>query len=329
MKKLILFLTFGIFLISCEKAIDTPFKGANFDQKILDGYFVTSIAFDNIGNAWIGTFKQGLIKYNHDETIVYNSKNSSLPDSSVINDICVDSKNNLWIGCDGLINYDGKSFTCFNTSNSPMPEDYVRSIAIDSEDNVWFTSSRFRQGGVVKFDGKNWSVFTPDNSDLPVNSVRSIAIDRSDKVWIALSEKVGESYLVSYSNNHWKTHTSSDLGFTPYYFGNIQINSQNKVCGAIDYSLSSSLFNNGPQVFIFDGNSSEKLQFDSITNINYITVDNQDNIWCIGYEGYSVYDGQNWIIDNSTFKEVGLFSIEQAKDEKIWIGTGDGIYIND
>jgi ligand-binding sensor domain-containing protein len=329
MRKIVFILTFGVFLISCEKAIDTPSKEVNFDHKILDGYFVTSIAFDNLGNAWIGTFKQGLIKYNNDETIVYNSKNSTIPDSSVINDISVDSKNNVWIGCNGLIRYDGKCFTYFNKSNTPIPEDFVRSIAIDSEDNVWFTSSRFRQGGIVKFDGKNWTVFTPDNSDLPVNSVQSIAIDKNDKVWIALSEMVGESYLVSFANNRWKTYTKSDLGFIPYYFGNIQINSENKICGAIDYSLSSSLFNNGPQVFIFDGKSSEKLQFDSITNISSITVDNQDDIWCFGYDGYSVYDGQNWIIDKSSFIEVGVFTIEQAKDNKIWIGTGDGIYIND
>jgi hypothetical protein len=42
----------------------------------MDGYFVTSIAFDSKGNAWIGTFKQGIIKYNPLETVIYNSSNS-------------------------------------------------------------------------------------------------------------------------------------------------------------------------------------------------------------------------------------------------------------
>jgi ligand-binding sensor domain-containing protein len=47
---------------SCEKSSDygkTPKIPGNpnttFYKKILDGYFVTSIAFDSKGNAWIGT----------------------------------------------------------------------------------------------------------------------------------------------------------------------------------------------------------------------------------------------------------------------------------
>lgn len=330
MKKLICYLTIWISLSSCEKSTDNPDKLHNdFNQNILDGYFVKSIAFDKHDNAWIGTFNQGLIKYNSGKTIVYNSENSIVPDSSVIYDIEVDSKNNVWISCKGLLKYDGNNFTHYNSSNTPIPEDFVESIAIDSKDHVWFSSSRFRQGGVVKYDGAIWTVYTPDNSDLPVNSVKSVAIDKNDNVWLALSEIVGYAYLVKISNNTWTIYTSADLGFSPYYFGNIQINSQNKVCGAIDYSLSSMITNNGPQVFIFDGESSEKLQYDSISNIKSITVDNQDNIWCIGYGGYAVYNGQKWTIDYSSFKEESVFAIEQATDDKIWIGTGDGIYISD
>ena len=329
MKKLIYLFSILIFLNSCEKSNINPGNlNTDFNRKILDGYFVTSIAFDKQGNAWIGTFKQGLIKYSSNEAIVYNSSNSILPDNSVIHDIAVDNMDNIWIGCEGLIKYDGTNFVQYNSTNTPIPEDFVSSIAIDSKDNIWFTSSRFRQGGIVKYDGSNWTVYTPDNSDLPVNFVKSIAIDQNDNVWFALNEIVNESYLVKISDDNWTIYTSTDLGFTPYYFGNIQINSQNRLCGAIDYSLSSTMTNNGPQVFIFDGASSEKLQYDSISNIKSITVDNENNIWCTSYGGYAVFDGENWTIDNSSFKETGVFTIEQSQDSKIWIGTGNGIYFN-
>jgi len=329
MKRLIYLFSILISLSPCEKPDNNPKDlQTDFNQKILDGYFVTSIAFDNKGNVWIGTFKQGLIKYNSNGTIIYNSSNSIITDTSVIYDIAVDSKNNIWISCEGLIKYDGNNFTQFNSTNTTIPEDFVVSIAIDSRDNIWFTSCRFRQGGIVKYDGNNWTVFTPDNSDLPVNSVKSIAIDNNDNVWLALSEAVNNSYLVKISNNNWTIFTSNDLGFSPYYFGNIQINSKNELCGAIDYSLSSIMANHGPQVFKFDGKITDQLQFDSISNVKSITVDNEDNIWCITYNGYAVFDGVNWTIDDSSFKE-SVFAIEQAPDNKIWIGTGDGIYIND
>ncbi len=319
-----------ISLISCKKTNENIKElQTDFSNQILDGYFVKSIAFDKQGNAWIGTFKQGLIKYNSSGTIVYNSGNSIISDTCVIYDIAVDSKNNVWIACDGLIKFDGTDFTHFNSANTPIPEDFISSIAIDSKDNIWFSSSRFRQGGIVKYNNSDWTVYTPDNADLPVNFVQSIAIDKNDNVWLALNEIVNEAYLVKISGDNWTIYTSTDLGFKPYYFGNIQINSQNQLCGAIDYSLSSMFTNNGPQVFIFDGTSTEKLQYDSISNIKFITVDNEDNIWCGAYGGYAVFNGEKWLIDDSSFKEESVFAIEQSPENKIWIGTGDGIYIND
>ena len=257
------------------------------------------------------------------------TSNSIIPDASVIYDIAIDSEDNVWIGCEGLIKYNGANFIHYNSNNTPIPEDFVRSIAVDSKDNIWFASSRFRQGGFVKYDGINWMVFTPENSVLPVNSVSSIAIDKNDNVWIALSEIVNDAYLIKIKDQNWRTYTNNDLGFSPYYFGNIQTNSRNELCGAIDYSLSSTLFNNMPQVFIFDGNSSNQLHYDSLSNVKSITIDNEDNIWCVSYGGYAVFDGKNWTIDNETFKEYSVFAIEQALDNRIWIGTGDGIYIND
>ena len=328
MKKLVLFFSILISLTSCEKNNNPNIPNTEFNKKILPGYFITSIAFDNNGNTWIGTFKQGLIKYNSRETIVYNSSNSTIPENSAIWDIAVDSKNNVWIGCEGLIKYDGTSFTKYNSGNTIIPEDFVYSIAIDSKDNIWFTSCRFRQGGIVKYNGTNWTVYEPDNSALPVNSVKSIAIDNNDNIWLALSEIVNNSYLVKISENTWTTYTGNDLGFSPYYLGNIQINSQNQVCGAVDYSLSSLGINPGPQIFIYNGKTSTQLKSESNSNINHITVDKDDNIWCITPFGYSVYNGETWFSDNSSFKDISVFAIEQSPDNKIWIGTGDGIYIN-
>jgi len=334
MKKLIAILALVFLFFSCEK--DKSDQGdeipgnpnTDFSTKILDGYFVTSIAFDSKGNAWIGTFKQGLIKYNSNETIIYNSTNSILPSNFVAWDIAVDSKNNIWIGCDGLLKFDGTTFTLYNSSNTIIPEDFVYSIDIDSKDNIWFTSCRFREGGIVKFNGSEWSVFTPANSNLPVNLVQSIVIDKNDNTWLALGEIVNNASITKISDNQWKNYSDSELGFSPYYFGNIDVNSKNEICGAIDYSLSSLMVNNGPQVFIFNGNSSQQLQFDNITRVKSLTVDNKDNIWCSTYNGYAVYNEGKWAVDDSTFKDSGVFTIKQALDNKIWIGTGDGIFIN-
>jgi len=298
-----------------------------FDHKILDGYFVTSIAFDSKGNAWIGTFNKGLIKYNSNETIIYNSSNSLIQEKEIW-DIAVDSKDNVWIGCNGIIKFDGNNFMLYNSQNTSMPEDVVFSIAIDSKDNIWFTSCVFREGGIVKFDGTTWTVFTPDNSNMPDNLVHSIAIDHNDNVWLALGGTVGMASLVRISGNKWTSYSSDDIGFSPYYFGNIDIDSHNEVCASIDYTLSSALYNSGPQAFVFNGSSSLQLKIDSLTNFTSLKVDNEDNIWCNTGNGFAVYNWDKWIINDSIFNIYGSFTIEQAPDNKIWIGTGDGVFIN-
>ncbi len=332
MKKIVILLIIATFLVSCEKSSDSQRKKAipdtNFNQKILNGYFVTSIAFDSKGNAWIGTFKQGLIKYNSKETIVYNPSNSLIPANSVMWDIAIDKNDNIWIGCEGIIKYDGVNFTLFNSQNTPIPEDFVYSIDIDSKDNIWFTSCRFREGRIVKFDGNTWNVFTPENSDLPVNMVHSISIDHNDNVWLALGETVTKSYLVKISGDKWTSFTSNEIGFSPYYLGNIEINSRNEVCASIDYSLSSTYFNSGPQAFVFDGKFSLQLKIDSLIKIKSLKVDNLDNIWCNTYNGFAVYNWDKWTINDEIFNGIGSFTIEQAPDNKIWIGTGNGVYIN-
>lgn len=331
MKYLILSLSVLVMTASCEKSpitIEDKTPNTEFQTQILDGYFVTAIDFDSEGNAWIGTFKQGLIKYTSSEIHIYNNENSQLPESAVIHDIAVDSKDNVWVGTDGLLKYDGTDFTLFNSDNSSIPENHIPSVAIDSRDNVWFSSSRSGKGGFVMFNGQDWSVYTPENSKLPVHAVQSIAIDRHDDVWLGLGEVVNNSWLVNVSENVWTTYPGLDNGFRPYFIGNIQVNQKNQIVGAIDYSLSSHYTNDRPQAFIYDRHSLQLLQTDGIYNTKFITLDNNENIWFGLYGGYALKSGAEWIIDKETFSEEGVFAIEQGPDDKIWMGTGNGIFIN-
>lgn len=63
--------------------------------------------------------------------------------------------------------------------------------------------------------------------------------------------------------------------------------------------------------------------------IQSIAIDSKDNIWFNTSAGYAVYDGEKWTVDDTSFRDSGVFAIEQSPDGRIWIGTGDGIYIND
>jgi len=302
-------------------------------RKILDPYFITSIAFDKDGNAWIGTFKQGLIKYNEQETTYFNSTNSLFTTDMVINSIATDRKGSVWIGSDGLIRYDGNKFSIYNSTNSPIPEDYIHSLNIDSRDNIWFSSSRFQQGGLVRFDGKSkWKVFTPQNSTMPGHLISSIAIKNSE-VWVALNDYVDNAFLVKINNDQITRYTAKNFGFSPYYLGDICVDSKSKLYLLNDYSLSSLMYNEGPHLISFDGKYTQKI-YCPYADLYSMTIDSNDNLWCIPRQSKDilVYKNDEWHVLNIFNKkdtEQAIFCIQEAPDGKIWVGTAKGVYIID
>ncbi len=119
---------FLLIVNSCNDDLISPPLNIEISDHILDNHFVTSITFDDKGNAWIGTFRQGLIKY--DGTIAtYDKNNSVLPDSIIINALAIDKNDDLWIGSNkGLIKYDNKNFTIYNKLNAPLFTDNVYAL---------------------------------------------------------------------------------------------------------------------------------------------------------------------------------------------------------
>lgn len=326
MKKVLFILISAISFIACEKTEIGTSKPI-FSNHILEGYFVVSSVFDNNGNAWFGTFEQGLIRLSaNGTTTVYNSTNSIIPEKAVIHDVETDSKGNVWFSCDGLMKFDGVNFTHYDNSNTPMPENNVRSIVVDWQDNVWFSSCRFKQGGLVKYDGKNWNVFTPENSSLPVNMINDVKIDKKGDVWLAMSETVGMPFLIKIANDKWTLCSEKELGFTPYFIRNIEFNSANKLCGTIDYTLSSAMANNRPNLFTFDGTTSQQLTNNNISVLNNcLAVDKKDNIWLAESGKLMNYNGVKWTETKTDFKDA--FDMAFSKDGKLYVGSGNGVFI--
>ena len=155
----------------------------NTSNSGLPNNYVNAIAIDGQGNKWIGTYGGGLAKFDGVNWTVYNTSNSGLPDNRV-NAIAIDGQGNKWIGTYGIDNkfmgvvfgglakFDGVNWTVYNTSNSGLPYNDVRAIAIDGQGNKWIGTSR----GLAKFDGVNWRVYKI--------AVNAIVIDKQGNKWI-------------------------------------------------------------------------------------------------------------------------------------------------
>ena len=325
----IVFFILAILAISnCERFSPEPDPSRFYaNQTILEGYAIQSIAFDSKGTAWIGTFNSGVIKYSLTETVIFDSLNSPLT-NEMIWDIAVDSKDNVWIGGDGLTLYDGNSFSRFTSDNSVMPEDRVFVIDIDSKDNVWFSSSVHLNGGLVKYDGRDFEVFTPENSPLPASLIEGLVIDNHDNIWLTAFQYVPETYIVNISNGNWEIHSGSEYTDPSFIFHTLAIDSQGRVLALYSHWHTSSHSDLEYSSLLFHEDSVQQFTFESGDIMRAAMVDDNDDFWCILRNGYAFYDNETWEIHRmEEYNLRSLFSIAQANDGKIWIGTGSGIVI--
>ncbi|HRN42921.1 MAG TPA: hypothetical protein PK649_12740, partial [Vicingus sp.] len=96
-----------------------------------------------------------------------------------------DSNHILWIGSNGgLTKYDGVNWETFSSSNSGLPLDLVRTIAILSADNLVVGTEG---QGVAVFNSLNlnWNHFSTSNSNISSNYIKKIVVDLQQQQWIA------------------------------------------------------------------------------------------------------------------------------------------------
>lgn len=149
-------------------------------QKILDGYVICAINFDSKGNAWVGTFQQGIIRYNVKEMIVYHSDNSIIPKDFIAYDISVDKNDNIWIGgYGGLFKYDGQDLMLYNAQNSPMPVSFVKSVVVDSKNNVWLVSYNC----LIKISNDKLRVYDEKDLGFKPYNIGNIQFDSKNQLW--------------------------------------------------------------------------------------------------------------------------------------------------
>jgi ligand-binding sensor domain-containing protein len=103
----------------------------------------------------------------------------------------------LWFGTDnGVVRYDGTTFTTYNTANSGMPNNYVNDVEVDRFGNAWICTMR----GLARFNGVSWRIYNQANDSLLTDWTTSVTITPGDTVYagtqIGLVRIVGDSVRV-------------------------------------------------------------------------------------------------------------------------------------
>ena len=159
-------------------------------------------------NILVGTLK-GLFRYNGiNWTKVVSLENEK------IHAVAFAGNGDIWVGFieNGVrrIQPDG-TYQDFNTSNSQLTNDNVRSLTVDEKGRVWVATVG---GGIDIYDNGSWSSYRSDPQGIQSDNVIALVQDRFGRIWAGTDK--GTSYF-DISTGKWTLYT--DLSTLSIGFG--------------------------------------------------------------------------------------------------------------
>jgi hypothetical protein len=187
---------FAIFSVSPDDSVWTTYADPAPRGAYNNAMWIISIAKDLAGGLWLGSYYNDLTYFKPQEnTWEHFGVESGLPDIN-IRQIAVDNSNIIWLATgNGLCRSEYDQFThilrstVYQTNNSPILGNDIRSIVIDRSDNKWIGTERGLS--LLTWDGK-WVNYDQHFSPLISNDIRQLAAcphDRSgDDIYIATAQ---------------------------------------------------------------------------------------------------------------------------------------------
>ncbi|MBN2835998.1 MAG: T9SS type A sorting domain-containing protein [Candidatus Delongbacteria bacterium] len=242
---------------------ESIFKNFGFSDYGVEVDIVMETEVDKDGNLWVATSNQGLLFFNGDNWLIYNSSNSLLPSDDVY-DISINENNMVWIATkEGLAILENGIILVYDHSNSPLYGGTVWQVCYDSDNICWVHD---HNGEIYKFDGSEWVEY----SNFFGYSVVDINVDANSNKWFVLSDFKKE--VLVYNENGVRVVEDNDIvpeemeiitnypnPFNPTTTISFALPCSDKVKISI-FSItgskiyeSSNTYNSGINKFIFDG----------------------------------------------------------------------------
>lgn len=163
------------------------FDGVNWKTIRLpaDQNIALTIEIDPEGNKWIGTYDQGLYKY--DGKSVRKMWGGYKSMDFGVNDIVFDREQNLWMATRiGILKYVNKQWTLYDTTNSNLTSNVFYQLDLDSEGNIW--GATYPPGNFGVWNGSEWSMYEEpipagrSKQRFPGNYIYAMLVNKYDDI---------------------------------------------------------------------------------------------------------------------------------------------------
>ena len=276
----------------------------------------------------VGTENEGFKLYSHEDGTLRTFSFPNVPYKTggwKVHKMLEDSQGNIWIAAfqTGLMivpqSMFGFQYYSFRGGDQPGVETNCLTSACRDEEGgrTWLGSDG---NGLYLLNSDGSSVnFTSSNSGLPDDSVTGVALDRHGTLWVG-------TYL-----DGLVTYTPSG-GFRSFT-DNINLGSEKIFCliyDADDDLLYAGTHGNGVAIISPSTGKVVRTLSRGINRwVNCLTFDKSGTLWIGTYNGHWCYSpdtGQMFRADiDQELIRRRVYSIQEGKDDVIWLGTGDGL----
>lgn len=150
-----------------------------------DENIALTLEVDNYGNIWIGTYDQGLYKFDGSKLSKVWGGYKSMEFG--VNDIIFDKNNTLWMATRiGILSFDGSNWQNYTKENSNLISDVFYQLDIDSKGQIW--AATYPTGNFGVFNGTEWKNYEEpipegmEKRDFPGNYIYAMYITEEDDI---------------------------------------------------------------------------------------------------------------------------------------------------
>ncbi len=308
-----LFPLFFLLIFSFKAFTQNGVTEIDLGDTLLGGF--TSLVIDEFDNKWIGTYSNGLMKYDGNNVFFYNDTNSGLPSNKV--EIMYENQNTIYcklgnVTSSSLGVFDGTNWSFYYTTNGLL-DDYIYCAFHDGQKLYIGTRS-----GVCILENDNWSYYTTENTPLESNMVKTIDKDQNGNLWFGVSGDTSNDTdftggLYKFDGNNWTKYCATNSILTN---ADGRTNIKTMKAGK-NNELWIKLYKN--HVFLFSGQS-----FYDINELYDWTVDTYEKIF-VDKNGIAyltkwglIYEINNWQLNMYQHIKFGNSCIAFDSQNKFW-----------